>query len=55
MYKIIDKNNFKISNELYEGEVKIKESFFYPLTKSEKKLVSTNSNDEVFNFIIRKM
>lgn len=41
MYKIIDKNNFKISNELYEGEVKIKESFFYPLTKSEKKLVST--------------
>lgn len=60
MYKIIDKENFKISKEMYEGEIKIKESFYYPLTKNEKKSITTeiileNENNDILGYIKIKM
>ena len=41
MYKIIDKNNFKISKELYSGKIKLSNSFYYPLTNKEKQNIKT--------------
>lgn len=40
-YTIVDKDKFEISKELYQADVYIKESFIYPLTKSEKENVKT--------------
>ncbi|MBO5120772.1 MAG: D-alanyl-D-alanine carboxypeptidase [Bacilli bacterium] len=40
MYKIIDKDKFKISNTMYDSPT-IKKSFYYPLTKQEKQAVNT--------------
>lgn len=41
MYKIIDKEKFKISKEIYDGKVSIKESYYYPLTENEKDNITT--------------
>lgn len=41
MYKIIDKNEFKISKELYPGKIQLSNSFYYPLTKKEKQNIKT--------------
>lgn len=40
MYKIIDKNNFKISSTTYDSPT-IKKSFYYPLTPQEKQSINT--------------
>ena len=40
MYKIIDKDNFKISHAEYDSPT-LTESFYYPLTNSEKQEIST--------------
>ncbi len=41
---LIDKNNFSVENFNYDGNVYVKESFFYPLTKKEQKLVKVVSD-----------
>lgn len=53
-YKIIDKNHFEVDKEFVEDDVYIKESFYYPLMKSELNNVKTiirffndASNDKV--------
>lgn len=40
LYKIIDKNTFNISSDLYNSPI-IKKSFYYPLTKQEKSQINT--------------
>ena len=40
-YKIVDKNNFKIDKNFYNGNIYIKESFEYPLTKKELEQIKT--------------
>jgi D-alanyl-D-alanine carboxypeptidase len=40
-YKIIEKENFKISKSIYEEDVYIKESFTYPLTEEELESIKT--------------
>lgn len=40
-YKIVDKNNFKIDKNFYNGNIYIKESFTYPLTKEEVNKIKT--------------
>ena len=40
-YTIIDKNNFYLDKNFYDGNAYIKESFTYPLTEQEKENVIT--------------
>ena len=40
-YQIIDKNNFAIDKQFYDGTPYIKKSFSYPLTEEEKEQVKT--------------
>lgn len=40
-YTIIDKKEFKLENSIYKKDAYIKESFIYPLTKSEKEKIKT--------------
>ena len=40
-YKIVDKNNFKIDKNFYEGEIYLKDSFYYPLKENEIDKVKT--------------
>lgn len=40
-YKIVDKDNFKIDKNFYNGKIYLKESFTYPLTKSEINNIKT--------------
>lgn len=40
-YLIVDKNNFHMDENYIEGEVYLKDSFYYPLTKDEIDKVST--------------
>lgn len=40
-YTIVDKDKFTISKELYQGDIYIKKSFIYPLTKLEKENIKT--------------
>lgn len=47
-YLIVDKKNFRIDEDYIDGEVYLKDSFYYPLTKNEidkiSTLVSINKN-----------
>lgn len=38
---LIDKNNFKVDDFFYDGEIYVKTSFSYPLTEKEKQLTKT--------------
>jgi len=38
---LIDKNNFKVDDFFYEGDIYVKSSFSYPLTEKETKLTKT--------------
>lgn len=40
-YKIVDKNNFQVSKDLFKQDVYLKQSFYYPLTESEIEDVKT--------------
>ena len=60
MYKIIDSKKIKIPKEIHNKNYKIKESFFYPLTESEKERVSTevmvdNTNNNIIGYIKIKL
>lgn len=40
-YKIVDKKAFKLNNSVYKGKTYLKNSFIYPLTKSERERIKT--------------
>ena len=51
-YKILDKNNFKVANSVFQTDYLIKNNFSYPLTKNEyakleRKIILKNENDVI--------
>ena len=51
-YKILDKNNFKVANNVFQSDYLIKNNFSYPLTKNEflkleRKIVLKNEKDVI--------
>ena len=63
MYKILDKNKFKIDDAYYKDKIVIKKDFLYPLLDEEKdkikvvveidKLANYNDNDAVGKVIVK--
>ena len=54
-YLIIDKNSFKVPNNLFQDKYYIRNSFYYPVTQDEKKKLETKIMVENKNNILGKI